>query len=96
LLNHFRNKKIRRIFSRYPNIEWSEQGWLLSDLKVREERLRSDLPFHKTIERKLVEDRIVLIENAICILSTDTFKSSPEGYKTVEEVYNAILKGNKG
>ncbi len=59
MLDYFRNKKIRQIFSRFPNIDYAEQIWILNDLKVREERLCSDLHLHKPIKRMLIADVVL-------------------------------------
>ncbi|MNB79178.1 hypothetical protein D3C75_259050 [compost metagenome] len=93
MFNYFRNKKIRRIFSRFPNIDNVDRVWLIEDLKVREDRLRDGLllSLNRPIESSLIADRIVLIDEAINIMKTDAYR---DYYKcmTVKKVYAAILK----
>lgn len=92
MFDYFRNKKIRKIFNRFPSIDYTDQRWLIKDLKVREDRLRSTLHLHKSIESSLIADRIVLIDQAINILVSDTYKDNLEECMTIRKVYASILK----
>ncbi|MDH6373763.1 hypothetical protein M2444_005606 [Paenibacillus sp. PastF-3] len=92
MFNYFRNRKIRNIFSRFPSIDYTDKRWLIKDLKVREDRLRSTLHLHRSIESSLIADRIVLIDQAINILVSDNYKDNLEECMTIRMVYESILK----
>jgi hypothetical protein len=93
LFNFFRNKKIRSIFRKFPNIDESERKWILYDLEIRMERLQSSLHLINSIERKYTEDRISLIADAIDIMMSCDYRYSNSNHvKVVREVYKPILK----
>ncbi|MFB5678789.1 hypothetical protein [Paenibacillus terreus] len=92
MLDYFRNKKIKQIFSRFPSIDHTEQEWLVNDLKARGERLRSDIHLHGAIEINLIKDRIDLIDEAIYVMTTNNYRDNLEKCMIVKKVYATILK----
>ncbi|MFX3638005.1 MAG: hypothetical protein ACE3L7_05090 [Candidatus Pristimantibacillus sp.] len=92
MFNYLRNKKIRRIFSRFPNVKNTELGWLINDLNHREERLLSDLHLQRTMDKVDFEKRIALIVAARNIMVNLEYKKNSDHCSTVKKVYEPFLK----
>lgn len=73
---------------KFPNIDDSSRKWIVNDLKMREDRLRSDLHLHNTIEQRYTEERISLIAEAREIM----LHKNSVNWDIVKKVYEPFLK----